>query len=98
MSNMVNVHAEYWKTINDLSRDKKELLDRIKRLEGELMDAKNKHAVLVADVVLNEDRADRIKQMEDRIRRASIAFFEEGSDASVASGMLQILEEERNKP
>ena len=33
MSDMVNVHAEYWKTINDLSRDKKELLKRIKRLE-----------------------------------------------------------------
>mgnify|MGYP003661081805 CR=1 FL=1 len=41
---------------------------------------------------------DRIKQLEDRIRRASIAFFEDGSDASVASGMLAILEEERRKP
>ena len=41
---------------------------------------------------------DRIKRLEDRIRRASIAFFEDGSDASVASGMLAILEEERNKP
>lgn len=43
-------------------------------------------------------REDRIKQLEDRIRRASIAFFEDGSDASVASGMLAILEEERGKP
>lgn len=42
-------------------------------------------------------REDRIKQLEDRIRRASIAFFEDGSDASVASGMLSILEEERRK-
>jgi hypothetical protein len=42
-------------------------------------------------------REDRIKQLEDRIRRASIAFFEDGSDASVASGMLAILEEERRK-
>ena len=33
MSNMVNVHAEYWKTISDLSRDKTQLLHRIKRLE-----------------------------------------------------------------
>ena len=40
----------------------------------------------------------RIKRLEDRIRRASIAFFEDGSDASVASGMLAILEEERGKP
>ena len=38
--------------------------DRIKRLEEQLMDSKNKHAVLVADVVLNEDRAERIKQLE----------------------------------
>ena len=39
--------------------------DRIKRLEEELMDTKNKHAVLVADVVLNEDRAERIKRLEE---------------------------------
>ena len=38
---------------------------RIKRLEEELMDTKNKHAVLVADVVLNEDRAERIKRLEE---------------------------------
>ena len=39
--------------------------DRIKRLEEELMDAKDKHAVLVADVALYEDRADRIKRLEE---------------------------------
>jgi uncharacterized protein (UPF0335 family) len=61
---MVNVHAEYWKTINDLSRDKKELFERIKRLEENLMDMKNKHAALVADVVLYEDRGERIKRLE----------------------------------
>ena len=43
-------------------------------------------------------REDRIKQLEDRIHRAASAFFRDGSDASVASGMLQILEEDRNKP
>ena len=41
---------------------------------------------------------DRIKQLEDRIHRASVAFFKDGSDGQVASGMLAILEEERNKP
>ena len=41
------------------------LTDRIKQLEGQLMDAKDKHAVLVADVVLNEDRAERIKRLEE---------------------------------
>jgi uncharacterized protein with PhoU and TrkA domain len=42
-------------------------------------------------------REDRIKQLEDRIHRAAMAFFRDGSDGQVASGMLQILEEERGK-
>ena len=43
-------------------------------------------------------REDRIKQLDDRIHRAASAFFRDGSDGQVASQMLQILEEERNKP
>ena len=43
-------------------------------------------------------REDRIKQLEDRIHRASMAFFRDGSDGQVASQMLQILEEERGRP
>lgn len=43
-------------------------------------------------------REDRIKQLEDRIHRASTAFFRDGSDGQVASQMLQVLEEERSKP
>ena len=39
--------------------------DRIKQLEEEIMEVKNKHSVLVADVVLNEDRGDRIKRLEE---------------------------------
>jgi hypothetical protein len=42
-------------------------------------------------------REDRIKQLEDRIHRAAMAFFRDGSDGHVASGMLAILEEERRK-
>ena len=42
-------------------------------------------------------REDRVKQLEDRIHRASTAFFRDGSDGQVASGMLAILEEERGK-
>ena len=42
--------------------------DRIERLEEELMDAKNAHAALVADVVLYEDRAERIKLLEQACR------------------------------
>lgn len=40
---------------------------------------------------------ERIKQLEDRIHRAAMAFFRDGSDGQVASGMLAILEEERRK-
>jgi hypothetical protein len=40
---------------------------------------------------------DRIKRLEDRIHRASMAFFRDGSDGQVASGMLAILEEERSQ-
>ena len=40
---------------------------------------------------------ERIKRLEDRIYRASMAFFRDGSDGHVASQMLVILEEERNK-
>lgn len=71
MSDMVNVHAKYWKMIGDLDSDKTERRERIKQLEKELMEVKNKHSVLVADVVLYEDRADRIKRLEeagDRMR------------------------------
>ena len=42
-----------------------------------------------------EEQKQRIKQLEDRIHRAAMAFFEDVPDDSVASGMLAILEEER---
>lgn len=41
---------------------------------------------------------ERIKRLEERIHRAAVAFFRDGSDGQVASGMLAILEEERGKP
>ena len=44
-----------------------------------------------------EEQNQRIKQLEDRIHRASMAFFRDGSDGHVASQMLAILEEERGK-
>jgi hypothetical protein len=57
-------------------------------LEEQLMDAKNKHAVLVADVALYEDRADRIKQLEEEndAMRADILLWKDW------------VEEERGKP
>ena len=74
MSDTPRTDAVYFKqgaTMYDLANEMKlverELNaanERIKRLEEELMDTKNKHSVLVADVVLNEDRAERIKQLE----------------------------------
>ena len=96
--NAANVEIEEKrKDVVWLATEKAKLEDRIKRLEEQLMDAKNKHAVLVADVALYEDRVDRIKQLEDRIHRAAMAFFRDGSDGQVASGMLAILEEERRQ-
>ena len=51
------------------------------------------------DELLGENRQlkERIKQLEDRIHRASMAFFRDGSDGHVASQMLQILDEERGQ-
>ena len=43
----------------------KPLKQHIKQLKEELMDAKNKHAALVADVALYEDRGERIKRLEE---------------------------------
>jgi cell division septum initiation protein DivIVA len=48
-----------------LDEENLRLKERIKRLEEELMDAKNKHAALVADVALYEDRGERIKRLEE---------------------------------
>ena len=57
----------------------RKLEDRIKQLEEEIMEAKNKHAVLVADVVLNEDRGERIKQLEEEndAMRADLLLWRE---------------------
>jgi predicted RNase H-like nuclease (RuvC/YqgF family) len=48
-----------------LDEENLRLQERIKRLEEDLMDAKNKHATLVADFVLYEDRGERIKRLEE---------------------------------
>ena len=40
----------------------------------------------------------RIKRLEIIISRAKNRFFRDGSNGQVATGMLAILEEERNKP
>jgi DNA integrity scanning protein DisA with diadenylate cyclase activity len=106
MANLVARHIEETKkdtaemqtaceTMNGATETIQRLKSQINRLDEELMDTKNKYAVLVADVVLYEDRGERIKRLEDIIHRASCAFFRDGSDGQVASGMLTILEEGR---
>ena len=87
-----------------LERELNAANDRIKRLEAVTNDP---HALwtnwLRGDVKLPmgigdvRQYEDRIKQLEDRIHRAAIAFFRDGSDGQVASGMLVILEEERGQ-
>ena len=57
--------ANVWKVGCDIERELNAANDRIKRLEEELMDAKDKHAVLVADVALYEDKGERIKRLEE---------------------------------
>ena len=64
-----------------------------------IVDAHVAYCTAIAD--LSRDKTElleRIHQLEDRIHRASIAFFSDGSDGHIASQMLQILEEERRKP
>ncbi len=64
-----------------LDEENLRLQDRIKRLEEDLMDAKNKHAALVADVALYEDRGERIKRLEEctQIAWGIIANVDSGS-------------------
>jgi len=46
-------------------------------------------------VVVVRELQDRIKRLDDIIKRASNEFFRDGSDIQVANGMLTILEEGR---
>jgi DNA-binding transcriptional MerR regulator len=50
-----------------LTKQRDEARERIKRLEEDLMDAKNQYAALVADVALYEDRGVRIKRLEEAL-------------------------------
>jgi hypothetical protein len=57
--------AIVWRVGCDIERELNTARKRIKWLEEELMDATNKHAALVADVALYEDRGERIKRLEE---------------------------------
>jgi hypothetical protein len=57
--------AELAREARSMERELNAANDHIKRLEEQLMDAKNKHAALVADVALYEDRGERIKMLEE---------------------------------
>ena len=67
-------------------------LDYIKQLETDIERLTQKVAELYAGA---EEQKQRIKQLEDIIKRASSAFFSEGSDKETAVSMLTILEESR---
>ena len=54
---------------DELLGENRKLKERIKRLEEQLMDVKNEHAVLVADVVLRDDKIERIAHLEAALRR-----------------------------
>jgi DNA repair exonuclease SbcCD ATPase subunit len=59
--------AELGMLCRRLERELDAANERIKRLEEDLMDAKNKHAALVADVALYEDRGERIKRLKEAL-------------------------------
>jgi len=78
MANLVARHIEETKkdtqemqtaceTMNGATKTIQRLKERIKLLEEELMDTKNKYAALVADVALYEDRGERIKRLEEAL-------------------------------
>jgi hypothetical protein len=75
--------------------------DRIKRLEEMYEGVIGERPELLGSNVMGLLKREltgtqkRIKELEDRIHRAAMAFFRDGSDGHVASQMLQILEEER---
>jgi chromosome segregation ATPase len=76
MANLVARHIEETKkdtqemqtaceTMNGATETIQRLKSQINRLEEELIDAKGQWAAMVADVVLYEDRAERIKRLEE---------------------------------
>jgi molecular chaperone GrpE (heat shock protein) len=77
------------------------LKERIKRLEENLMDMKNKHAALVADVALYEDRGERIKRLEElgnELRDCASRIGTVAADeASVIRRTQKAIEEWNNK-
>ena len=60
-------------------RELNRMADRINKLEEKLMHVMNKHAVLVADVVLRDDKIERIKQLEEEndAMRADLLLWSE---------------------
>jgi acyl-coenzyme A thioesterase PaaI-like protein len=91
----INVHSV---SIEDVFR----AFQFARQLERELNEMERIAAVrldYIKQLTTEKEAAnERIKRLEDRIHRAAMAFFRDGSDRQVASGMLVILEEERNKP
>ena len=69
-----------------------DLAGEAKRMERELNAANQMFKKLNIHTL---NLTDRIKRLEDRIERASAAFFTDGSDRQAAGAMLAILEEER---
>jgi predicted RNase H-like nuclease (RuvC/YqgF family) len=91
------------KKVKQLYKRTEEQKDRIIQLEEDLMEAKNKHAALVADVALYEDRGERIKRLEkaanDTIKLAAkhIKQLVDGGDEAIYKTNLFDREECWNK-
>jgi predicted nucleic acid-binding Zn-ribbon protein len=87
--------AVYFKqgaTMYDLANEMKLVERELNAANGEIERLTAKVAQLYEGA---EEQKQRIKQLEDIIKRASSAFFCDGSDKETAVAMLTILEESR---
>ena len=94
MSDTPKTDAHNWKD-GDYDDPLHAFYDFARQLERELNEA---NAIIRQQQLLDEENLrlqDRIKRLEDIIKRASNEFFRDGSDIQVANGMLTILEEAR---
>jgi cell shape-determining protein MreC len=80
-----------------LDEENLRLQERIKRLEEELIDVKNTHSVLVADVVLYEDKSERIKRLEaeNDALRADLLLWVDTTDAMYSKAGIGFTTEDK---
>jgi RNA polymerase-binding transcription factor DksA len=69
------VDVEFARTLERELNESNQIIRQQQLLEEELIDTKGQYAALVADVVLYEDRGERIKRLEEALRRIANADY-----------------------